>query len=286
MPDPEISIVIVSWNVRDHLIACLRSIVHFVRTPYEIIVVDNHSSDDSVPAVRQGFPSAIVIDNAENFGFARANNQGWQRARGQYVFFLNPDTELINDPFPAMVDYCRQHPRAGCLGPELVNPDRSHQPSVRRFPRFLDQALVLLKLRRLSTIFAPLRSYLADPGDMSRDPEAVDQIMGAAMFCPQAALAANGTFDEGYWIWFEEVDFCRRLQQQGFDVIYFPRARVIHRGGQSFSQHLSLAKQIWFMRSLGRYARKHWSRPAVIGIYALMPLSYLLTVVQSFFKPK
>src|SRR5512140_1313204 len=139
MPDPELSVVIVSWNVRDLLISCLRSIDRYVKTPHEVIVVDNHSHDGTIAALEREFPQVQVIPNPANFGFARANNQGWQRARARTICFLNPDTEFFNDPFPAMLEYLREHPTSGCIGPELLNPDRSHQPSVRRFPSLADQ---------------------------------------------------------------------------------------------------------------------------------------------------
>lgn len=286
MPDPEISIVIVGWNVRDLLIGCLRSIERFVQTPHEVIVVDNHSHDESVAAVRQHFPRVQQIVNHENFGFARANNQGWQKARGRYICFLNPDTELINDPFPAILQHLRAHPEIGCLGPELLNHDRTHQPSVRRFPGWADQALVLLKLRHLSSLIPPLRAYHQEPTLTAQTPVAVDQVMGAAMIMPRSVLEEGGMFDEGYWIWFEEVDLCQRLHRKGLQVVYFPLAQIVHYGGQSFQQHLSLAKHVWFLKSLGRYAGKHWPWPARLLIYALMPISYLLTVVQTFVKPR
>lgn len=284
MPDPEISIVIVNWNVRDLLIACLRSIERHVGRPHEVIVVDNHSHDDSVAAVRRDFPEVTVIANDANLGFARANNQGWQAARGRYICFLNPDTELIDDPFPAMVHELQTNPQAGCVGPKLLNGDRTHQPSVRRFPRLADQVLVLLKLRRLPSVFAPLRRY--EPEVQSDQPQRVDQLMGAALLFPRSVLASGGTFDEGYWIWFEEVDLCHRLHQRGLDVVYLPTARIIHHGGQSFGQHLSLAKHIWFMRSLARYAGRYWSPWERAVLYLVFPISYVLTVLQSFVKPK
>lgn len=283
MSDPEISIVIVSWNVRGLLIACLRSIERFVRTPHEVIVVDNHSRDGTVETVRREFPEVVVIANDANHGFARANNQGWQKSTGRYVCFLNPDTEMIMDPFPPIIEYVAGHQGVGCIGPELLNSDRSHQPSVRRFPRLADQLLVLLKLRWLGACLSPLRSYM--PVEPTRA-QPVEQVMGAALVFPRAVLERAGTFDEGYWIWFEEVDLCRRLHQRGYDVVYLPAAKIVHHGGRSFAQHMSLAKQVWFMKSLTRYANTFWSWPARLVLYICLPFSYLLTVVQSFFRPR
>lgn len=286
MPDPEISIIIVSWNVRDLLVACLRSLQQQVRVAHEVIVVDNHSSDGTLELLRRDWPSVTVIANDHNAGFSRANNQGWQKSRGQYVCFLNPDTEVVDDPFEALMSYLREHSEVGAVGPKLLNSDRSHQLSVRRFPQFADQAIVLLKLRWLGRIVPALRRYQFDPSAESTEPVVVDQIMGACMVMPRTVLADGGSFDEGYWIWFEEVDLCRRLKTKGYDVVYLPTVKIIHHGGQSFAQHVSVMKQLWMMKSLGRYASKYWSTRARFGISALMPLSYLLTFVQSVFKPK
>lgn len=295
MPDPEISIIIVSWNVRDLLVTCLQSLSKFVLTPHEVIIVDNHSTDGTIEVIERDFPGCAIIRNAQNEGFAKANNQGWQRARGKYMCFLNPDTEFIEDPFPNMVAYAQQHPRLGCLGPEMLNPNRTHQQSVRRFPSLIDQALVLLKIPGLlsslhATVFykmiPPLARYFADPGTGVTSPKLVDQVMGAAMFVPRLVLEDAGSFDEGYWIWFEEVDLCRRLQQRGYDVVYLPTARIVHHGGQSFAQHYSLAKQVWFMRSLARYVNKYWAVIPRAILFLLMPVSYVLTMFQSFFKPR
>ncbi len=295
MSGPEVSIVIVSWNVRDLLVSCLTSIQRFVQTPYEVLVVDNHSSDGTVEALQRDFPNVKIIVNAENAGFARANNQGWEQAQGRYICFLNPDTECINDPFPVVVEYFQNNPKVGCVGPEILNPNRTHQQSVRRFPGFLDQLLVLLKipgalswlyLTSLYRVVPPLAKYFTDSSAMLNKPTSVDQVMGAVMIIPRTVMEDAGTFDEGYWIWFEEVDLCRRLHQRGYAVVYLPTAKVVHHGGQSFNQHLSLAKHVWLLKSLARYTRKFWSPVPRYALYVIMPISYILTVLQSFFKPR
>ncbi|MEK7537602.1 MAG: glycosyltransferase family 2 protein [Patescibacteria group bacterium] len=286
MPDPEISIVIVSWNVRDLLIASLRSMDRFVHTACEVVVVDNHSADGTVDLLRREFPAITVIANDRNAGFARANNQGWQRTRGSYICFLNPDTEFINDPFPELLAELKRHPQTGCVAPRLLNADRSLQPSVRRWPQFADQALVLLKLRSMSTWLAPLRRYQVDAGAAGKGRQAVDQVMGAVMVLPRTVLEEAGAFDEKYWIWFEEVDLCQRLKRRGYDVIYLPQAAIVHLGGRSFAQHLSLAKHVWWLKSLARYVGRYWPPLPRYALYLLMPISYVLTVLQTFVKPK
>lgn len=283
MSDPEISIVIVSWNVRDLTLSCLESIDRFVRTSHEVIVVDNHSHDGTVEVIQQRFPGIQVIANSENFGFARANNQGWQRSKGRYIVFLNPDTEFIDDPFPVLINRAQQT-GVGCVGPQLLNPDRTYQSSVRRFPRFADQVLVLLKLGRVAKFIPALRAYQLPV--RTSDVQRVEQIMGAAMVLPRTVLTELGCFDEGYWIWFEEVDLCRRLHQHGYAIEYVPDGKIIHHGGPSFAQHYSVVKHVWFMKSLARYVGKYWSPVPRLLLYLLMPISYILTVGLSLIKPK
>lgn len=283
---PVISIIIVSWNVLALLEKCLASIGRYVDYPHQVIVVDNASTDGTVGALRQKWPNIEVVAQQKNLGFARANNAGRQRARGHYIAFLNPDTELVSEPWRLMIEYIQQHPKTGAIGPEILNPDHRHQQSVRNFPRWSDQVLTLLKLRHLLKNSRIMRRYLADPGAGRKKPMAVDQIMGAAMLFPKKILDHLGGFDEDYWIWFEEVDLCRRVHDAGYEVLYFPNSQIIHHGDKSFNQVLSIHKQVWFMRSLRRYARKHWSPAAAWSLWPLMVLSYLLTIIQMIFKPR
>ncbi len=286
MTDPEISIVIVSWNVRDLLIACLQSLTRYVTSSHEIIVVDNHSSDGTIEAVRNQFPHVTIIANQSNAGFSRANNQGWLKSRGQFICFLNPDTVVASNPFTSLVNYLRSNPDVGMVGPKLLNDDGTHQLSVRSFPQFIDQALVLLKLRWLGKLLPPIKQYQYPVTATSPDPVNVDQLMGACIVIPRTVLTDGGSFDEGYWIWFEEVDLCRRLKDKGYAITYYPLVHIQHLGGKSFVQHISMMKHIWFMKSLSRYANKYWSLSARIGIIMIMPMSYVLTFVMSLFKPK
>ena len=133
VPPPDISIIIVSWNVRERLRACLASLP-LVSGEVEIIVVDSASSDGTSELVRAEFPSVKLLPSRENLGYSRGNNLGLEQARGRYAFILNPDTEIVGAALPTLRDYLDAHPRVGVAGPQLILPDQRVQPSRRRFP--------------------------------------------------------------------------------------------------------------------------------------------------------
>lgn len=282
---PTVSFVIVSWNVRDLLRHCLRSIVTHTQIAHEVIVVDNASRDGSPKMVAAEFPQVKLIRHQVNLGFARANNRGLQEVRGDHIFFLNCDTELLEDSAAVLVAALRDQ-AVGLIGPELLNSDRTHQQSVRRFPTLADQVMVLLKLRPFFSWTPVMKRYFADPGAGQARPVMVDQIMGAAMMARAEVVHQLGGFDDGYPNWFEEVDLCQRARRAGYQIEYCPATRVIHHGGTSFRQVLSLKKHQWMLAGLRRYSRKFWPAWQAMVIAGLSYVSYGLTIVQSTFKPR
>jgi GT2 family glycosyltransferase len=271
-----LSIVILNWKVKDLLRQCLLSIYrHTEGIEFEVIVVDNDSGDGSVEMVRKEFPQAKVIDNGANLGFAAGNNPGIREAKGEFVLLLNPDTELTDNAFAKMMSVMRVNPDVGVLGPTLLNSDGSLQLSVRRFPTPASQALVMLKLHNFLPRLKPVREYFASGFDYL-SPSSVDQVMGAVFMIRRNVLDKVGLLDERFFIWFEEVDYCRRAVDAGFDIMYTPDARVIHHGGESFGQVFGMKKQMYLNASLLKYIRKHfgiiWA-----GLLALLwPLSMVL----------
>jgi len=246
-----VSIVIVSWNVSELLRKCLRSI--FAHTSdVEVIVVDNASSDGTHDMVRS-FPNVSLIQNTENKGFAVANNQGIAIAHGSSILLLNPDTELTEDSISKILNFADTHPKAGIIGCTLLNPDRTTQPSVRRFPRMRDIAAMLLKLHKIAPRL--LDRYYATDFDYTKEAR-VDQVMGAFFFIAARLLKQAGGLDEDYFTWFEEVDYCRTAERLGFDVWYAPITSIVHYGGQSFAQRTTIKKQWWFFKSAMHYLRK------------------------------
>lgn len=286
----DISIVTVNWKVADLVGELLGSIAaNREGLEIEVFVVDNDSGDDIEDVIakfraRSDVP-VTLIRNDRNLGFAKANNQAIRRASGRYVALLNPDARLTRGALKRMKEWMDARPDVGIAGPKLLNPDGSLQESVRRFPRLLDQALILLKLHHLWPSAPPLKAYLAKGFDYGKEQD-VDQLMGAALFVRRKVFESVGLLDERYFIWFEEVDFCKRAKQSGWGVIYVPSVQVIHHGGASFAKAMTLKKQRYFTSSMAKYFRKHrgsWTLavlalPMLIGLLAAATLSLWTSV--------
>lgn len=257
---PRIGVVIVSWNVKDLLRRCLTTVAQS-SVPLHVVLVDNASADGSAAMVRAEFPQVTLIANADNRGFTAANNQGF-RALGlgldqdpDYTLILNPDTEVLGDALAVLADYLDRHPHVGAVGPLLLNPDGSVQPSRRRFPSLATGLVESTPVAWHWPDNAVIRRYhMADvPADAAGP---VDWVTGAAILLRSAALAAAGGFDEGFFMYSEELDLCRRLAGAGWAVHFLPAARIMHHEGQSSAQ-VAAARHLNFQRSRVRYFRKH-----------------------------
>jgi N-acetylglucosaminyl-diphospho-decaprenol L-rhamnosyltransferase len=250
---PDVSIIILSWNVRELLRACLQSLPRD-KPSTEIIVVDAASADGSAAMVRAEFPQAELIASTENLGYSRGNNLGLARASGRYLFVLNPDTVVQPGALAAMCGYMDAHPQVGVLGPRLVFPDGSVQPTRRRFPTLATAFFESTWLQPL----APknlLRRYFAE--DLPADEvHPVDWLVGAALLVRHAAYAQVGGLDEGFFMYSEELDWQRRLQSAGWQCVYFPAASVVHYEARSSTQ-VPAATHIRFNTSRVRYYRKY-----------------------------
>ena len=284
----DLSIIIVNWKVKDLLEKCLRSI--FLQTKninFEVFVVDNNSGDGSVEMVREKFPQVDLTASAENLGFAKGNNLAIKKSRGRYVLFLNPDTEILDNALDKMVRFMDAHPECGIAGCKLLNQDLSLQPSIRAFPDLASQIFILLKIHNFLPHSKAMYKYLAGVFDYEKMQE-VDQVMGAFMIIRREVIEKIGLLDENFWLWFEEVDFCKRAKEAGWKILYTPEAKIIHLYGQSFKQALSVPKQKVLNRSLAYYFKKHGTKGEWLVIQVFRPLSlFLAWLVQIFkFKPR
>ncbi len=250
----KISIVIVSWNVKNLLKRCLESIfVYSKNIELEIIVVDNASQDGTADMVKKEFTKVRLIENNKNLGFAKANNQAIRKSRGEYILLLNPDTKFIEDTLSKIIKKMDSNDKIGVLGCRLLNENHTLQRSVRAFPRKRDILIIFLKLYKIFPQL--LYKYFARNFDYSRERE-VDQIMGAFFLVRSEVFEKIGYLDEKYFIWFEEVDFCYRVWHSGWKVVYTPASSIVHYGGQSFNQANTWKKQLWFFHSALRFFSK------------------------------
>jgi hypothetical protein len=224
-----------------------------------VIVVDNASGDGSAAMVAAEFPWVRLVAGVDNLGFTGGNNRGLSLSRGRYVLFLNPDTEVIGDALMAMVACMEDHPEIGALGPELRYGDGALQPSRRRFPTLM---MALFESTPCAwhwpnNVWA--RRYHMDdvspPSAGAEDVQVVDWVVGAALLVRRDTLEQVGGFDEGYFMYSEELDWCRRANTAGWQVCYFAAARVVHHEGKS-SEQIVATRHIWFQTSKVRYFRK------------------------------
>ncbi len=269
----DLSIVIVSWNVRDLLRRCLHSILdirHSMRV--EVVIVDNASTDGSSDMVQAEFPSVHIITNNENRGFPAANNQGLAVAQGRYVLLLNPDTEVIEDGLATMVAFADAHLDVGMVGPQLLYPDGSVQSSRRRFPTLATAAFESTWLEPYAPRRLLERYYFLDqPDDAVQD---VDWVMGAAMMARREAIEQVGLMDEGFFMYSEELDWCRRFREAGWRVIYLPTARIVHYEGKS-SEQVVAARHIYFQTSKVRYFGKYHGRIVAETLRLFLLVNYV-----------
>ncbi len=282
----DLSIIIVNWKVKDLLEKCIQAIFEQTKNiSFEVFVVDNASGDDSVEMVRGKFSQIDLTASTENLGFAKGNNLAIKKARGRYVLLLNPDTEILENALEKMVRFMDANQNYGIAGCKLLNPDLSLQPSVRAFPDLASQLFILLKIHHLFPHSKTMYKYLVQDFDYEKTQE-VDQVMGAFLMIRREVINKIGLLDEKFWIWFEEVDFCKRAKSSGYKIFYTPEAKIIHHFGQSFKQAMGLKKQKDFNRSLSYYFKKHGTKGEWFAIQILRPFSLLLAWLAQIFVKK
>lgn len=282
MGDPDLSIVVVSWNVRDLLDRCLLSVQAFLERQEsrelraEIIVVDNGSEDGGPEMVGAKHPEVRLMETGQNLGFTRGNNLGISESRGRYLLLLNPDTEVRGEAPGIMVSYLEEHPRVGIVGPQLLNPDGTVQSSRRRFPTLATAVMESTAVQTWSPRNPVLaRYYILDrPDDEIQE---VDWLVGACLLVRRQAAEEVGPLDERFFMYSEELDWCRRMLDAGWRVVYLPTAQVLHHGGKSSEQVLPL-RHIQFQRSKILYFRKHHGRlrAILLRLFLLANYTYLL----------
>jgi hypothetical protein len=262
--DFDVSIVIVSFNTCDVTRECLQSVyAEMGSLRGQIIVVDNASSDASADMIEIEFPEVVLIRSKVNLGFGGANNVAFAKATGRYIVLLNSDAFLTQGSLQLSVEHMDQNPGAGLGGGRLTGRQGTWQPSARMFPSVIGDMIVLSGLAARfprSRFFGRADRTWADEMQASE----VDWVPGAYSIIRAEALKAAGPFDSRFFLYYEEVDLCKRIQKTGFSIWYWPDIVVVHLGGESSRQvqSVELSKTgvqltLWRMRSMLLYYRKH-----------------------------
>ncbi len=281
----DVSIIIVSWNVQDLLLACIDSIMKSPvainqadsdKPVVEIVVVDSASSDNTVETLQARYPQVKLLAQSENVGFTRGNNIGFEAAQGRYLFMLNPDTEIMADAIPQMLNYMDTHADVGIIGPHTLNTDGTTQSSRRHFPT---KTLAFFESTWLQA-FAPQSMmtdfYISDkPDDAILD---VDWMQGSALMIRHEIYEEIGGLDTDYVMYSEEMDWCKRIRDAGWRAIYLGTAQIIHHGGKSTEQ-IGAQKHIWFQESKLRYFKKHHGAGFAAILRVFLIVNYLWQIM-------
>jgi len=264
---PVVSAIIVSYNTRQMTLECLRALcASLAGIAHEVIVVDNASSDGSVDAIRAEFPEARVFARTDNSGFGAANNEAMRAAAGEYFLLLNSDAFPEKAAIPSLLAFLREHPRAGVVGPRLLNADGSLQISCHPFPTPLFAWLENLWLAR---------GYRGWGHDSVKS---VDFLVGACLLVRRAVYEEVGGFDEGFFMYSEEADWQRRMKDAGWEAVFVPDARVTHLGGASGAREEARISRHFF-ESLDYYERKHHGLAGLIAFRLAMAVGCALRTV-------
>lgn len=252
-----VSIIIVNWNTSAILQDCLKSVYAQTKDiKFEVIVIDNASSDDSVQMIKSEFPRVVLIENKENRGFAAANNQGMQVAKGRYVLLLNSDTIVLEGAIQKSLAFADQYPEAAVIGCRVLNPDKSLQPTCFMFPSLLNMFLsstYLYKLFPRSHFFGRERMTWWKRNDIRE----VEVVTGCFMLVRKEAIVQVGLMDESYFMYAEETDWCYRFIKAGWKLLFTPDAQIIHIGGQS-SKIVKVKMNIELRKSILHFIKKHY----------------------------
>jgi len=270
----DISIIVVSFNTKGLLLDCLASVFETVKgISFEVWVVDNNSTDGTVEAIKEKYPSIKIVENTKNLGFATANNQAFRQMNGDYALLLNTDTVLTNGAVKELFNFMEANPEAGMACGQLLNLDGSSQNSIANFPT----TLTLLSNETLLRILLPKkfpskrREYVS--------PLKIDSCIGACLMARKKAMDDIGLFDERYFFFFEETDWAYRMKRGGWAIYLVPTAKILHAQGKTVGNNLD--SRIMFYRSRYLFFRK-WHPDTYILFHSVILLRLLTNILLSF----
>lgn len=270
----KLSIIIVNWNGLDVLKGCLESVYEQTKNlDFEVIVVDNNSSDGSVAMVEELFPQVILIACDENNGFAKGNNIGSEAAKGEYLLYLNSDTIVLDGALNKCFDYIDSREDVDIFSCRMLNKDQSLQPNCSKYPSILNMIIFVTGLYRVfpkSTFFGRENMTWFD----YKDEMEVEVICGCFMFIRRKCYESVGGMDERFFMYSEEVDWCYRFNRFGYRIHYWPGADIIHLGGAS-AVHLGSERAVIKDESTVKYMKKNWGPIRASLGYSLLIFFYL-----------
>jgi hypothetical protein len=284
----DLSVSIVNYNNKEYLESCLNSIYsNHLKIDFEVIVVDNGSSDGSVEMTKQVFPSVTLIENSRNEGFVIANNKGVRASQGRYILSLNNDTVILDDVLDTLVEFMDKHPEAGVCGPKVLNNDGTIQHQCKRgFPTVSSLLYYYLGLHKIfpkSKIFGHyLKTYLK-----TDEVNEVDSVSGACLMVRREVIKEVGLLDENFIMYGDDLDWCYRIKKAGWKVYYVPHAQIVHYGGRS-SRKLPYKSIKWFYRAAAVFYKKHYapSNNFIVNyiVYSGIFIKALLALTINFLK--
>lgn len=262
--EPLISVIIVTWNCRDYVLRCLETVYASQEVSFEIIVRDNGSQDGASQAIQEKYPLVKLIGDSRNVGFAAANNEAISEAIGQYLLLLNPDTEIPPTALRLLVNVAETHRGQVVTVPTLLNSDGTIQGSLHSFPTMTGVTIKAL---------ARLKRFLRGGG--SRKKSSVDWVKGACLLIPKSVYQIVGKLDDTLFMYGEDLDYCWRIHQAGFDIIWVPQVQIIHHGNVSGVQKWGDQRLMRTNQALIYFWVKHFG-PVHTSILILFRIVYLL----------
>lgn len=269
----DVTIVIVNWNTREDTQQCISSIHDSCQDIcYEVIIIDNNSSDGSQDMIREKFPQVELIENDENRGFGPACNQGIEAANGENILLLNSDTTMRDHVLDSCIKFLEDHPDAGGMGCQLRNPDGTIQPSCYKYVTL--SQILYKKIFQSSYLPVSIRQWLEPEKTPTSYDEvrAVDYVMGAFLLAPRSIITNVGGFDERFFLYAGEADLCLRLKQNGWVLYYYPEDYIYHSKAQS-SEQAAVETEIQKVVSRALFMQKHYSTPHYLT-YAILEISF------------
>src|SRR3989338_491804 len=272
-----LSIIIVNFETPDYTLECIRSI--FKNQPsssFEVILIDNGSEDRSLDLIRSEFPEVVCIETGKNLGFARANNLGINNARGEFVLLLNSDTKILDNSLDRMLEYLFANPEAGAIGPRQLDGNGKLQLSWGGFPTLVSEVLRKLVHHRLSINDLKIRDYLEEKYAGASD---VDWVSGSCLMARKKTLLDAGLLDGHFFMYFEDIDLCRRIKDNGWRIHYNSDITIVHYGGVSAKKNI-LNVLVEYRHSQIYFTRKYYGFNGFLALKAILLVKYSVNFLR------